>query len=190
VYSNDVSTRGPQNILITCQSADIRKCQKTEGRHRKRHTVRRDGYGTGHGYESVYITQHDVCIQPPVTVEMSNKSPILKRYYRDYVPSAAEFGLSGGWSPASTRFGVGQLAAVWGVVNARSCSPSTAKPKGARSEKKMHSEWPTGGHGPDVIVFESLPCSRDLESLKPLMSLLRNAICSLEYKKHIERLTC
>ena len=61
------------------------------------------GMGTGHG--------HDVCNQPPVTLQMSNTSPILKWYCRDHVPSAAESGPSGGWSSVSTRFGAGQLAA-------------------------------------------------------------------------------
>jgi hypothetical protein len=81
VYSNDVSTC--QNISITCQC--------TNHRQRNGGGIPYGGMGTGHGYEPVYITPHDVCNQPPVTLQMSNKSPILKRYCKDHVPSAAEF---------------------------------------------------------------------------------------------------
>ncbi|SRR6266566_6207449 len=128
VYSNDVSTC--QNISITCQCTNHRQGQRNGG------GIPYGGMGTGHGYEPVYIIPHYLCNHPLITLQMSNKSPILKRYCRGHVPSAAEFALSGGWSPASTRFGVGKLVVVWGVVNTGSYSPCTAKPKGARSEEE------------------------------------------------------
>lgn len=72
---------------------------------------------------------------------MSYKSPILKRYCRDHVPSTAGFGLPDGWSPASTRYSVGQLAVVWGVsrrgvIFSVLAERPRPKPRRAQSEKE------------------------------------------------------
>lgn len=117
-------------------------------------------------YESVYIISHDVYTKPPVTLQNVSMSLILKRHCRDHVPSAAEFGPSGRWSSTSTRFSMGHLAAVWGVVNTGPYFLCKAKSKRSRSEHAVG----VASHGLDVIVFAS--CSKDLVSLKSLMSLL------------------
>jgi hypothetical protein len=124
VYSNDVSTCGTK---IYRSRANVRSTAR--------------GHRNGRGIEvqdmavSPSISHHTSAISHllPCKCPMSS---ILKRYCTNHVPSAAKFGLSGGWSPASTRFGVGKLAAGWGVVNTGSYSPCTAKPKGRRSEKE------------------------------------------------------
>ena len=135
VYRNDVSTRG---IRIYRSRANLHTSSA-----RARENGRRIRYGgmVGHGYGSVCITPHDVCNQPPITVQIFNKSPILKRYCRDHVPSTAEFGLSGGGSPASTRVGVGKLAAVWGIVNTGShILRVQPNPRGREAKKKLDLE--------------------------------------------------